>query len=57
MKYLGQKPRRCGCRYCTGDNDSKPVLKAIKHGARQKARVETKNELRLTDRIGKKRIR
>jgi hypothetical protein len=47
MKYLGKKPGRCDCRYCTGDNNSKSVHKAIKHGDRQEVKKEIKDELQL----------
>lgn len=38
MKYFGQSPRRCDCRYCVGNGDSKAVCKALKKKERQKAK-------------------
>ena len=56
MKYQGQKPRNCDCRYCTGENNSKPVHKAKKHGARQQDKKEVKDAVRYTTRRRKKEV-
>lgn len=42
MKYFGQSPSRCDCRYCVGNGDSKAVCKALKKKERQKAKKEIK---------------
>lgn len=55
MRHLGSRlRRRCDCRYCVGDGDSKPVLKSLKHGARQKVKKEINDQLPDSDRRRKK---
>lgn len=44
MKHLGKKPRKCRCRDCVGDGNSKSTNKAIKHGARQELKKEIKKD-------------
>ena len=45
MKYMGQNPRTCDCRYCVGNNDSKTVRRCKKKRFRQKLKKELRKEL------------
>ena len=58
MRFQGQKKSgKCYCRYCTGDNNSKAVHKATKHGARQLEKKEAKDGLQKVIASGTKKVR
>lgn len=54
MKFLGQKKNACYCHYCTGDNNSKAVHKALRHKGRQESRKEEKEWTLVHSRTKKK---
>jgi hypothetical protein len=49
MKYMGQHPRRCDCKYCVGNGDSKSVCKALKKKERQAAKKQLVKEIKESD--------